>query len=93
MRRTWFRREHLRGGAFWPIYLELADGFRGAMKIRKSLTTIQSANQAFTIHPKALVFFDRKTGTQCADVKANADGSMPVNQVASLLALHYVGSE
>jgi hypothetical protein len=63
------------------------------MKIRKSLTAIQRANQAFTIHPKAFVFFDRETGTQRADVKANTDGSMLMNQVASLLALHCMGSE
>jgi hypothetical protein len=35
----------------------------GPMKIRKSLTAIQRANQAFTIHPKSFVFLDRKTGT------------------------------
>jgi DNA-binding CsgD family transcriptional regulator len=60
------------------------------MKSRKSLTTIHDANQVFTVHPKAFVFFDRKTGTQRFEVKANADGSMPVNQVASLLGLHCV---
>jgi DNA-binding CsgD family transcriptional regulator len=60
------------------------------MKSRKSLTAIHNADQVFTVHPKAFVFFDRKTGTQRFEVKANADGSMPVNQVASLLALHCV---
>jgi DNA-binding CsgD family transcriptional regulator len=60
------------------------------MKSRKSLTTIHRANQAFKIHPKAFVFFDKKTGTQRFEVKANKDGSMPVNEVASLLAVHCV---
>jgi hypothetical protein len=63
------------------------------MKSRKSLTTILGASQAFTVHPKAFVYFDRKIGTQRFEVKANADGSMPVNQVASLLALRCVSSE
>ncbi len=60
------------------------------MKARKSHTTIHSADHNFTIHPKAFVFFDRKTGTQRFEVKANADGSMPLNHVASLLAVHCV---
>jgi hypothetical protein len=30
LRRTWFRREHLWGDSFWPIYVELAYGSRGA---------------------------------------------------------------
>jgi hypothetical protein len=63
------------------------------MKSRKSLTTILGASQAFTIHPEVFVFCDRKTGIQRFEVKANEDGSMQVNQVASLLALHCVGSE
>jgi DNA-binding CsgD family transcriptional regulator len=60
------------------------------MKGRKSLTTIHSAGRGFTIHPKAFVFFDRKTGTQRFEVKANTDGSLPVNHVASLLAVQCV---
>jgi len=60
------------------------------MKSRKSQTTIHGANHDFTIHPKAFVFFDRKTGTQRFEVEANADGSMPVHHVASLLAVHCV---
>jgi DNA-binding CsgD family transcriptional regulator len=62
----------------------------GTMKGQKNLTTIYSTNHDFTIHPKAFVFFDKKTGTQRFEVKANADGSMPVNHVASLLAVHCV---
>jgi DNA-binding NarL/FixJ family response regulator len=60
------------------------------MNGRKSLTAIRSTDQTFTIHPKAFVFFHKKTGTQGFEVKANADGSMPVNHVARLLALHCV---
>jgi DNA-binding CsgD family transcriptional regulator len=60
------------------------------MKGRKILTAIHSADHDFTIHPKAFVFFDRKTGTQRFEVKANTDGSLPVNHVASLLAVQCV---
>jgi DNA-binding CsgD family transcriptional regulator len=60
------------------------------MKDRKNLTTIHSAVHQFTIHPKAFVFFDRKTGTQRFEVKANTDGSLPVDHVASLLAVQCV---
>ena len=60
------------------------------MKGQKSLTTVHIADHDFTIHPKAFVFFDRKTGTQRFEVKANTDGSLPVNHVASLLAVQCV---
>lgn len=60
------------------------------MKSQKDLTTIHRAERDFTIHPKAFVFFDRETGTQRFAVKANTDGSLPVNHVASLLAVQCV---
>src|ERR1700680_965552 len=60
------------------------------MKGRKSLTTIHGVERDFTIHPKAFVFFDRKTGTPRFEVKANTDGSLPVNHAASLLAVQCV---
>lgn len=60
------------------------------MNGRKSLITIHNSDQDFTIHPKAFVFFDKKTGTQRFEVKANRNGSLPVNHVASLLAVQCV---
>jgi DNA-binding CsgD family transcriptional regulator len=60
------------------------------MNGRKSLITIHNSDQDFTIHPKAFVFFDKKTGTQRFEVKANTNGSLPVNHVASLLAVQCV---
>jgi DNA-binding CsgD family transcriptional regulator len=60
------------------------------MVSRKSLATIRNSIQGFTIHPKSFVFFDKKTGTQRFEVKANEDGTLPVNHVASLLAVHSV---
>ena len=60
------------------------------MNGRKRRTTIHNSDQDFTIHAKSFVFFDKKTGTRRFEVEANANGSMPVNHVASLLALHCV---
>jgi DNA-binding CsgD family transcriptional regulator len=60
------------------------------MKDRKNLTAIHPADRDFTIHPKAFVFFDRKTGTQRFEVKANTNGNLPVHHVASLLAVQCV---
>jgi DNA-binding CsgD family transcriptional regulator len=57
---------------------------------QKNLTVIDSAEHDFTIHPQAFVFFDKKTGTRRFEVKANADGGLPVDQVASLLAANCV---
>ena len=57
------------------------------MNGRKNLTVIQNADPDFTIHPQAFVFFDKKTGTRRFEVAANADGGLPVDHVASLLAV------
>jgi hypothetical protein len=47
----------------------------------------------FTVHPKRFVFFDRKTATRRFEVKVDADGSMPINQAVSLLAIHCVARQ
>ena len=60
------------------------------MNGRKSLIPVHNSDQDFTIHPKAFVFFDKKTGPQRFEVKANTNGSLPVNHVASLLAVQCV---
>jgi DNA-binding CsgD family transcriptional regulator len=60
------------------------------MNGRKSLITIHNSEQEFTIHPKAFLVFDKKTGSQRFEVKANSNGSLPVHHVASLLAVQCV---
>jgi len=60
------------------------------MNGRKNLSANQIADQDITIHPQAFVFFDKKTGTRRFEVKANADGGLPVDQIASLLAVQCV---
>jgi hypothetical protein len=44
--------------------------------------------QALSVHPKKFIFSDRKTGVPCFEVKATKDGSMPIEQAASLMAVH-----
>jgi DNA-binding NarL/FixJ family response regulator len=44
----------------------------------------------FQVHPKVFVFFDRATGTKRFEVKAGTDGSLPVEQAISLLAMQCV---
>jgi DNA-binding NarL/FixJ family response regulator len=50
----------------------------------------EGAKNQFQVHPKVFVFFDRATGTRRFEVKAGADGSMPVEQAISLLAMQCV---
>src|SRR5580704_1295319 len=42
----------------------------------------------FRVLPKRFVFFDKSTGTERFKVKAAPDGSLPVDQAASLMAIH-----
>jgi DNA-binding CsgD family transcriptional regulator len=42
------------------------------------------------LHPKTFVFFDRTTGTKRFEIKAGADGSLPVEETISLLAMQCV---
>lgn len=46
--------------------------------------------KTFSVHPKKFIFFDKTTRTQSFEVKALADGSMPAQEAASLLAMHCV---
>jgi DNA-binding NarL/FixJ family response regulator len=50
----------------------------------------EETNRRFEVRPKVFVFFDRATGTRRFEVKAEADGSMPVEQAVSLLAMQCV---
>jgi DNA-binding CsgD family transcriptional regulator len=48
----------------------------------------QPAKDSFSVHPKVFVFFDKKTSAPRFEVKADADGKMPVDQVVGLLAMN-----
>jgi len=45
---------------------------------------------AYQVHPRLFVFLDKKTGSRRFDVRANKDGSMPIDQAASLLAIQCI---
>jgi len=42
------------------------------------------------VSPREFVFVDRKTGKKCFAVKPRADGSLPLEETSSLLAMHCV---
>jgi DNA-binding CsgD family transcriptional regulator len=55
---------------------------------RRRLKTSHRAEKGFFVHPKAFIFIDKRTGTQRFEVKADPDGSMPVDEAVSLLVVH-----
>lgn len=59
----------------------------------KKFDTSFAIPAGFAVHPKLFVFFDKKTGTRRFEVKAGKDGSMPVDQAVSLLAVHCVARQ
>jgi DNA-binding CsgD family transcriptional regulator len=44
--------------------------------------------EPFLVHPKAFVFLDKQTGALRFEVKAGADGRLPIEQAVYLLAMH-----
>ena len=48
---------------------------------------------SFSIHPKMYVFFDKGTGAPRFEMQASHDGSLPVDQAVSLLAMHCVARQ
>jgi DNA-binding CsgD family transcriptional regulator len=44
----------------------------------------------FKVQPKTFAFLDKRTGTRRFDVRANKDGSLPLDQAASLLAIQCI---
>ena len=58
------------------------------MNGRKHFKNGNCTDGEFSIHPKTFMFVDKRTGTQRFEVKADADGSMPVDEAISLLVVH-----
>jgi DNA-binding NarL/FixJ family response regulator len=59
----------------------------GSQKCRETRRLIA---RSYQVHPKVFVFFDRLTNTKRFEVKAGPDGSLPVEQAISLLAMQCV---
>lgn len=51
---------------------------------------LASSKPSIRVHPREFVFVDRKTGRKRFAVKPERDGSLPVEQTSSLLAMHCV---
>jgi DNA-binding CsgD family transcriptional regulator len=47
----------------------------------------------FSVHPKLFVFFDKRTGTPRFQVRARNDGTLPVEQAVSLLAVQCIARQ
>ncbi len=60
------------------------------MKGNKKHRTRNLHGNGSRLHPKAFVFFDRSTGAKRFEIKAGADGSLPVEETISLLAMQCV---
>lgn len=57
---------------------------------RKNSGDERGAKGTFSIRPKTFIFFDKTTRTQRFEVKAHADGNMPSEEAASLMAIQCV---
>lgn len=66
--------------------LEHSNGERAAAEGTAALANTNG--NGFAVQPKMFVFFDKKTGAPRFEVKADADGRMPVDQVVGLLAMN-----
>ena len=58
------------------------------MRGRKQLLRNSGTSKSFAVHPKVFIFLDKRSGTRRFEVKAGADGRMPVEQAVDLLAVH-----
>lgn len=53
----------------------------------------QVVARGFLVHPKLFVFFDKRTGTPRFQVRARPDGTLPVEQAVSLLAVQCIARQ
>jgi DNA-binding CsgD family transcriptional regulator len=53
----------------------------------------QPVARGFSVHPKLFVFFDKLTGTPRFQVRARHDGTLPVEQAVSLLAVQCIARQ
>ena len=60
------------------------------VKVHKERRIRRQVESPFRLHPKAFVFLDRSTGTKRFEVNAGPDGSLPVDEAVSLLAMQCV---
>ena len=54
---------------------------------RRRIKIRNREEKGVAVHPKSFIFIDKKTGMRRFEVKAGADGSMPVDEAVSLLVV------
>lgn len=59
----------------------------------KGPTPGQRLARGFSVHPKLFVFFDKRTGTPRFQVRARHDGTLPVEEAVSLLAVQCIARQ
>lgn len=60
------------------------------MRVRKNSASVRHTARSLPVHPKTFIFFDKATRTHRFEVRADGTGSLPIDQAASLLAMHCV---
>src|ERR1035441_9628506 len=60
----------------------------GSSLIRRKKQSVAVPFQQASIHPQSFVFYERNSGAIRFRVEAEDDGSLPVEKVAGLLAMH-----
>ena len=63
------------------------------MRSSKKRANGHSVAHGFSVHPKLFVFFDKRTGTPRFQVRAHQDGTLPVEQAVSLLAVQCIARQ
>ena len=58
------------------------------MKRRADGRRAQLSPEGFRVQPRSYIFFDKSAGTERFEVRADADGNLPTEQAASLMAVH-----
>lgn len=63
------------------------------MSFSKKGVCIRSVDRQYFVHPRLFVFFDKRTGTPRFQVPARPDGTLPVEQAVSLLAVQCIARQ
>lgn len=63
------------------------------MNCSKKGACIRAVDRQYSVHPRLFVFFDKRTGMLRFQVPARHDGTLPVEQAVSILALQCIARQ
>jgi len=63
------------------------------MNCSKKGVCIWPVDRQYSVHPRVFVFFDKRTGTPRFQVSARTDGTLPIEQAVSLLAVQCIAAQ